>query len=77
MLRFTTSQELAVNQARAAFDASQIAMASQAVLVGNAAPVGLDAWRRILSQLDPEAERRAAEREKTERRTPSEETRNA
>lgn len=47
MLRFTTSQELAVNQARAAFDASQIAMASQAVLVGNAAPVGLDAWRRI------------------------------
>ena len=37
----------------------------------------VDAWRRILSQLDPEAERRAAEREKTERRTPSEETRNA
>lgn len=47
MLRFTPAQELAVNQARAAFDASQIAMASQSVLVGNAAPVGLDAWRRI------------------------------
>lgn len=47
MLRFTPAQELAVNQARAAFDASQIALASQSVLVGNAAPVGLDAWRRI------------------------------
>lgn len=47
MLRFTTEQELAVNRARAAFNASQVAMAANAALVGNASPVPLDAWRRI------------------------------
>lgn len=47
MLRFTAEQELAVNAARAGFNASQAALASSAVLVGNAATVPLDAWRRI------------------------------
>ena len=49
MLRFTPEQELAVNAARAAFNSTQTAMASAqaASLVGNAAPIPLDAWRRI------------------------------
>jgi uncharacterized linocin/CFP29 family protein len=47
MLRFTDEQAQAVNRARAAFNTSQIALASQQVLVGNAAPIPLDAWRRI------------------------------
>ncbi len=47
MLRFTTDQEQAVLRARAAFNASQTAMAAQHALIGNAAPIPLDAWRRI------------------------------
>ena len=47
MLRFTQEQELAVNQARASFNATQTALAAQSVMVGNAAPIPLDAWRRI------------------------------
>lgn len=47
MLKFTPEQELAVNQARAAFNASQTALAAHATLVGNASPVPIDAWRRV------------------------------
>lgn len=47
MLLFTKEQGAAVNQARAAFNASQVALASSHALVGNASPVPLDAWRRI------------------------------
>lgn len=47
MLKFTTAQELAVNQAREEFNRSQTAMASDSLLIGNAAPIPLDAWRRI------------------------------
>lgn len=49
MLRFTQAQELAVNQARAAFNAQQTALAAAAsmAMVGNASPVPIDAWRRI------------------------------
>src|SRR4051812_20987325 len=47
MLRFTAEQELAINAARAGFNASQAALAATQVLAGNASPVPLDAWRRI------------------------------
>lgn len=47
MLRFTDDQTLAVNNARAAFNETQTALAAQQALVGNASPVPLDAWRRI------------------------------
>lgn len=48
MLRFTQQQLQAVNAARAGFNARQTAMAAAASdLVGNAAPIPLDAWRRI------------------------------
>lgn len=47
MLRFTKAQEMAVNAARAGFNARQTAMAQAVELVGNAAPIPLDAWRRI------------------------------
>lgn len=47
MLKFTKDQEIAVNSARAGFNASQIAAAAQQSLVGNAAPIPIDAWRRI------------------------------
>ena len=47
MLRFTKEQEIAVNQARASFNATQTALAAQSVMVGNAAPIPLDTWRRI------------------------------
>lgn len=49
MLRFTPEQEAAVNAARAGFNLSQTSMAANSAihLVGNAAPVPLDAWRRI------------------------------
>lgn len=50
MLRFTPEQELAVNAAREGFNRSQTAMAADAVLVGNASPIPLDAWRRIDSR---------------------------
>ena len=39
MLRFTPDQEQAVIRARAAFNASQVAMAAQHALIGNASPV--------------------------------------
>jgi hypothetical protein len=48
MLRFTPEQSLAVNTARSAFNRTQTAMATD--LVGNAAPIPLDAWRRIDSR---------------------------
>lgn len=50
MLRFTPEQELAVNSAREHFNRTQTALAADAVLVGNAAPIPLDAWRRIDSR---------------------------
>jgi uncharacterized linocin/CFP29 family protein len=52
MLRFTPEQELAVNAARAGFNATQVALASRASndLIGNATSIPLDAWRRIDSR---------------------------
>lgn len=51
MLRFTPEQTAAINAARAGFNATQTAMAAAntggMALVGNAAPVDIDAWRRI------------------------------
>lgn len=48
MLRFTQEQELAVNQAREAFNRTQAALAVE--LVGNSIAVPVDAWRRIDSR---------------------------
>ena len=50
MLEFTAEQELAVNAAREGFNQSQVAVAAQASLVGNASSIPLDAWRRIDSR---------------------------
>lgn len=51
MLRLTDDQQLALNAARRNFNETQTAMASRLVanslLEGNAAPVPLEAWRRI------------------------------
>lgn len=48
MLRFTNSQEAAVIAARRAFNETQVALAARhADIVGNAAPIPLDSWRRI------------------------------
>lgn len=49
MLRFSPEQQAAILATRAAFDRSQVAMAANSSdgLVGNAAPVDIDAWRRI------------------------------
>lgn len=52
MLRFTPEQALAVNSVRSNFNQRQTAMAAGLVanasmLQGNAAPVPIDAWRRI------------------------------
>jgi hypothetical protein len=47
MLKFTPEQELAVNAARDGFNKTQVAMAVNTDLVGNAAPIPLDAWRRV------------------------------
>lgn len=50
MLLFTQDQALAVNSARESFNRTQVAMASSVSLIGNAAPIPLDAWRRIDSR---------------------------
>lgn len=50
MLRYTTEQMQAVNAARELFNNRQEALAPQALMVGNAAPIPLDAWRRIDSR---------------------------
>lgn len=51
MLRFTAEQTAAINAARSGFNRTQLAMAANHVadlqFAGNAAPVDLDAWRRI------------------------------
>lgn len=52
MLRLTEQQQIAVNSARRAFNETQTAMATRLAvngssLEGNAAPVPIDAWRRI------------------------------
>lgn len=49
MLRFTPEQEQAILATRRGFDAAQQRLAGNHVdqLVGNAAPVDIDAWRRI------------------------------
>lgn len=49
MLRFTPEQQAAIIASRAGFDRTQVAMAASASdqLVGNAAPVDIDSWRRI------------------------------
>jgi uncharacterized linocin/CFP29 family protein len=52
MLRFTPEQQAAILATRRAFDEAQTRMAANATdqLVGNAAPVDIDAWRRIDSR---------------------------
>lgn len=55
MLRLTEQQQAAVNAARGAFNQQQTAMAARLAvngsgLEGNAAPVPIDAWRRIDSR---------------------------
>lgn len=51
MLKFTPEQELAVNAARSGFNKTQVAMAEgHSDFIGNAAPIPLDAWRRIDSR---------------------------
>jgi uncharacterized linocin/CFP29 family protein len=52
MLRFTEQQQLAVNSARAHFNTTEVARAASLppgdlALVGNAAQVPIDAWRRL------------------------------
>lgn len=51
MLRFTPEQAAAIIASREAFDRTQVAMAANSasapMVVGNAAPVDIDAWRRI------------------------------
>lgn len=47
MLKFTPEQELAVNAVREGFNDRQTALAANIDLVGNAAPIPLDAWRRV------------------------------
>ncbi len=52
MLRFTPEQEQAILATRRAFDESQrrLAAANVDALVGNAAPVDIDSWRRLDSR---------------------------
>lgn len=51
MLKFTPEQELAINAAREGFNRTQTALAANhSDVVGNAAPIPLDAWRRIDSR---------------------------
>jgi uncharacterized linocin/CFP29 family protein len=48
MLKFTPEQEAAINAARSTFNANQERLAVNAdAFIGNAAPVPLDAWRRV------------------------------
>lgn len=47
MIPFTNEQEAAVLAERRAFNAAQTAIGRAAPMIGNAAPVGLDAWRRV------------------------------
>ena len=50
MLRFTPEQQQAILASRSGFDRTQTALAAanaSDMLVGNAAPVDIDAWRRI------------------------------
>jgi len=53
MLLFTNAQQDSVRAARASFNETQVAMAARlgehngSIMVGNSAPVPLDAWRRI------------------------------
>lgn len=51
MLRFTPEQQQAILAARAGFDRTQTALAAANTdFIGNAAPVDIDAWRRIDSR---------------------------
>lgn len=47
MLLFTNAQEQGVIAGREQFNASQVAMASRVTITGNAAPIPVDAWRRL------------------------------
>ncbi len=47
MLKFTDEQQAAVNHARKSFNARQAQLAGDISIVGNAAAVPLDAWRRV------------------------------
>lgn len=49
MLKFTKEQGDSLNQARSAFNASQVALSGHVAMnmVGNAAGIPLDAWRRV------------------------------
>jgi len=47
LLNFTPEQESAVLNARRVYNQRETALAAQAMLVGNASPVPIDAWRRI------------------------------
>jgi uncharacterized linocin/CFP29 family protein len=47
MLRFNDEQAAAIIAERRAFNQSQIALAANESIMGNAAPVDIDSWRRI------------------------------
>lgn len=47
MLKFTDEQQAAVNHARKSFNDKQAQLAGDISIVGNAAAVPLDAWRRV------------------------------
>lgn len=47
MLKFTPEQELAVNACRAQFNDQMTRMGQAVTMIGNAAAVPLDAWRRV------------------------------
>lgn len=63
MLQFTKEQQLAINQARKAFNLRQVAMATNSGslgIEGNALAVPIDAWRRIDSRAQMLARSRLA-----------------
>lgn len=50
MLRFNQEQQAAIIEARRQFNERATAMAANAALLGNSAPVDIDSWRRIDSR---------------------------
>ena len=68
MLKFTPEQEAAINAARSQFNANQEALAPTIQLVGNAAPVPLDAWRRKARRASGGPRRQTAPSPATERK---------
>jgi len=47
MLIVNQEQERAINAVRAQFNATETARAAETLLIGNASPIPLDAWRRV------------------------------